>query len=175
MFFKRILCLLCVFGAANGYAFSVRYGDFFTIERVRVKQGVLVLPLTRTEREDIRIVDKHTFETVKNCAGLEDKETCRLAAADMQLDVGQIVRLPAEQGCRWQVPVLFNRQWLVQVSAGWDGAQYKFTYPEAFVFVAQKRGKEKVPPATFEKQVADFIQHKLEELRTDEMCAGADR
>jgi hypothetical protein len=164
-----------VFCAANGYAFKVQYGNFFTIKRVAVKQGVLVLPLTRAEYEDVRILDKATFETVKSCAALGEKETCPLTAADMQLSAGQIVRLPAEQGCRWQVPVIFNRQWVVLVLVSWDGMQYKFIYPSSFVFTAQAGRKEKAPPSKFEKQVADFIQHKLKEVQTNEMCARADR
>ena len=175
---RRILCLLCLFGAVNGYAFKVQYGNFFTIERVAVKQDVLVLPLTRGEREDIRILDKRTFETVKNCAGLTEKEVCLQEAVAVPLRAGNII--PAEKECRWRVSLVFNEQWLVRAETALADGQFKVFYPPAFAFVKADKKQKRVSsvektPTEFEKQVSDFIQHKLQEVAGYEMCARADR
>ena len=181
MSFKRILvwlCLLC--GAVNGYAFKVQYGNFFTIDRVRVKQGVVVLPLTRAKHEDVRILDSTTLEYVKSCGALNDKEVCRQDAAAVPLRAGTIIPLPAEKGCRWLVPVVFNEQWLVRITAVKNGAQEELIYPPVFGFVKVGKGPKNKKsagksPTEFEKQVFDFIQHKLREVSDYEMCARADR
>lgn len=177
---KRILCLLCLFGAVNGYAFKVQYGNFFTIDRVAVKQGVLVLPLTRGKHEEVRILDKAAFEHVKNCGALSDKEICWQNATDVSLRAGKIIPVPAEKGCKWFVPVIFNETWLVRVTVVQNGAQSELVYPPAFAFVkAAKDPKSKKSarkfPTEFEKQVSDFIQHKVREATDYEMCARADR
>ena len=176
MFLKRLSVLLCLLCAADGYAFKVQYGNFFTIDRVRVEQGLPVLPLTRGKYETVRIVGKDTLEYIKNCRGAVEKEVCTQPAAErVTLRAGEIIPVP-ENPCQWRVEVVFDGQWLVQALAEKAGEQYKITYPRAFAFVRTDSVHKKTTAHTmFEKQVSDFIQHKLEGMFPYEMCAPANR
>lgn len=170
MYCKRILAVLSLLCAVNGYAFKVQYGNFFTIERVRVKQDVLVLPLTRGKYEDIRIINKDTFEFVKNCAPLTEKEICKQDVDEFTLRVGEIIPLRDERGKRL-VSVIVNEAWLIEVVAELQAQHYKFKFPSAFSFwqdKAPKKRKEKTV-TDFEKQFTDFVAHKLEQEQNHEM------
>jgi len=151
--------------AAEGYAFEVQYGNFFTIARVRVKQDTLVLPLTRGKYQDVRILDKATFNYVKNCAGLSEQEVCLQNIENISWRVGDILPVPAPVG-KYIVSVIFNEAWLVQAVAEQIGAEFRITFPSAFAFIRPAGcAPKKKAPTIFEEQVTDFIKQQLEGMQ----------
>ena len=130
MFLRRTVLTVCLMGVACGLcAFDLQYGSFFRVKDIVLEQGRPVLPLTRGKYADVRVLDRETFDLLKNCS-----VPCRQEADSAGTEIFDIRAALTRPGM-WIAEVSFGGQWLVTFLIFQNKSGYDIKEPEKFVFL----------------------------------------
>ena len=133
MFFKRTALVVgWLIGSCGLCAFDLQYGSFFEVQNIRLQQGRPVLPLARGQYANLRVLDKATFELLKNCG-----EGCRqeVTAAEPQIfDMRAALTRPG----MWIAEVSFGGQWLITFLVFQNETGFWVKEPEHFIFLDKR-------------------------------------
>jgi len=106
-------------------ALDVRYGPFFTVKGVSVKQGKLELPLARKKYANVRILDEETYRWILSC----DPQGCvwQNAAGVTQI---QSLRAAQTRPGMWIAQVAVDKRWVLTFLVFENPDGFGFVIPE---------------------------------------------
>jgi len=117
--------VLCIALALPVCALNVRYGSFFTIQDVSVKQGKVELPLTRKKYANVRILDEETYRWVLACK----PQTCVWQDAPGVTQV-QSLRAAQTRPGMWIAQVAVDERWVLTFLVFENPGGFGFVVPE---------------------------------------------
>jgi len=137
-------------------ALDVRYGPFFTVKGVSVKQGKLELPLARKKYANVRILDEETYRWVLSCA----PQSCvwQNAAGATQIES---LRAAQMRPGMWIAQVAVDERWVLTFLV--------FENPDGFGFVVPQEVevKDRSWQTRTEQQIAAEIRRLKEEEKNE--------
>ena len=137
---------LLLFVAGELFAFTVEYGDLFKVSDIENKNGIPVLPLTRGKYDNIRVLDKETFEFLKACS-----QVCTQTSGQGLVEVRELRPAKTREGM-WIVDVAIDEKWLITFLVFSRKNTYEIQQPKDFNFLdTDLKGK-------VEKLIIDSIQ-----------------
>ena len=122
-----VVLWLCVAGELC--ALTVEYGNLFKVSDVQHKNGRPVLPLTREQYDNIRVLDKETFEFLKHC-----RQNCTQPSGEGSVQVREVRPAKTRDGM-WIADVSIDGKWLITFLVFRHAAAYEVKQPEHFDFL----------------------------------------
>lgn len=106
--FKRAVigCVLLCGTAIGLHAFDLQYGDFFRVSGITLEGDLPVMPVTRGQYVNTRVLDKETLEFLKTCADVCKQD----GAGDVQL---ASLREALTRPGMWIAAVAVDQKWLL--------------------------------------------------------------
>lgn len=110
-------------------ALDVSYGSLFQIFNVSLRDGAVVLPLSRGKYANIRVLGRETLDFLTACP-----KTCVQDAAGGKVNVEEF-RAAKTRGGMWIADVSFDGRWLVTFLVFQNENGYAVKPPEDFRFL----------------------------------------
>ena len=125
IWFRRIAAAGLLFFPFSACALDIAYGSFFTIRGVTQKDGRPILPVTRGQYANVRILDQETFAWLAACK----------AARCTQEDTGGQIEVTALRGAKtrkdmWIADVAIDSRWLLTFLVFQNLQGYRIVVPE---------------------------------------------
>ena len=125
MFFIRrvawvVVWLGCV---ASLHALEVQYGSLFRVQGIELKDNRPVLPLSRGQYANVRVLDKETWEFVRTC-----KSPCTQTATG-EIEVFSLRAAKTRPGM-WISEVAVDKKWLLTFLVFKEGKKFGFITPQ---------------------------------------------
>lgn len=98
-FLLNSCCWLC--------AFDLQYGSLFNVEGIALQEGIPVLPLSRGKYANVRVLDKDTFDFLRNCAS-----SCKQPGGNGEIEVFAF-RAAQKRPGMWIADVSVDEKWLL--------------------------------------------------------------
>ena len=125
IWFRRISTVGVLFFPLCACALDVTYGSFFTVRGIAQKDGRPVLPLTRGQYANVRILDKDTWASLSAC-----KSTlCRQKASGGETEVVSLRAAKTRPGM-WIADISVDRRWLLTFLVFQNTRGYSVKAPE---------------------------------------------
>ena len=106
--FARTVLWGCFFGSACGLcAFDLQYGSLFSVAGITIKDGKPVLPLSREKYANVRVLDKETFDFLKNCTA-----SCKQPGGEGEVQIVAFRAAKTRAGM-WIADVSIDEKWLL--------------------------------------------------------------
>ncbi len=118
------------------HALDVDVPGSFTISNITRTQGKVILPSERQKYQNIRILDKSTYDFVTAC-----EEPC-LQPLTQVMPVVSNARPAQTRQHMWIVQVDFSRAWLVTFLVFQKGEDYSIKPPEYFKFLSKALARQ---------------------------------
>ena len=106
-------------------ALDVAYGSFFTVRGVTLKNNRPVLPITRGQYANVRILDKKTFDWLADCK----EPICKQEASGGQIEVTAIRAAKARSGM-WIADISVDSRWLLTFLVFQNPQKYGIVVPD---------------------------------------------
>ena len=113
------------------YGLTVEVGNFFRIEKIRFQKGKLILPLSKKQYADVRILGRETYDFLHTCQGLK---SCKQPFQKANIEV-ENVRPAKTRPDVWIADVSFNNQWQLTFLVVANGEKRIFKAPSQVVFL----------------------------------------
>ena len=138
-------------------ALNVRYGSFFTVKGITVKQGHLIMPLARKKYVNARILEEETYRWLLACSTQE----CSQPDAVGKTEVYSLRAAKTKPGM-WIAQIAVDGRWLLTFLIFENAADVGVVVPEEIRISDDSWHKQ------IKKQVADEI-IRLKKEGKDEM------
>ncbi len=101
-----IECALLCFAATGLCAFDLQYSDLFRVTGITLEEGRPVMPVTRGQYVNARVLDKDTFEFLKTCGPVCQQD----GAGEVQVSS---LRAAFTRPDMWIAAVAVDQKWLL--------------------------------------------------------------
>lgn len=134
MLFKRtvLLAVLLSLAVCDLCAFDFSYGSFFTVKGIENKKGKILLPLSRGEYANIRILTAEIHQFLASC-----KEDCSFDIKNAPFSV-YALRAAKKRKNMWIADVKWGEDWLITFLIFKNSEGCSAVIPENFIFLSDE-------------------------------------
>lgn len=141
MNFKRATCLgILLLSVTWLRALDVQYGTLFTVRGIAQERGRPVLPVTRGKYNNVRVLDKATYQFLKTCSPV-----CVQNDVKGEIEVVHLRAAKTRQNM-WIGDVSVDQKWLLTFLIFKQENKFSFIAPSA-LDIADKRWLSQVQAA----------------------------
>lgn len=132
------------------FALTVEVGDCFKVEKIRFRQGKLILPVSKQKWADVRIIGRETYDFVHTCQGVK---SCK---QPLSVPVWQVesIRPARTRENVWIADVSLSQQWQLTFLVFRQNNHYTLKIPPQVQFISK----------TLEAQILKQITAEIENL-----------